>query len=92
MITGVDLMELQLRVARGENLSGLKLPEQPLGHSIEARICSEDCFNGFLPSTGKIQRYEFNGKVVNDWNHRRGNEIPKDVINTRLDSNMVSGD
>jgi len=38
----------------GENLEDLKVPEKPLGHSIEARICAEDPFNGFLPSTGKI--------------------------------------
>lgn len=79
MISGYDLMELQLRIAGGENLEHLKIPTEPLGHSIEARICSEDGFNDFLPSTGKINRLEFDGKEVRSWDHRRGNIIPDDV-------------
>ena len=59
MITGYDLVELQLRVAQGENLKDIKIPDKPLGHSIEARICAEDPFNNFLPSTGVIKKFNY---------------------------------
>jgi acetyl-CoA/propionyl-CoA carboxylase, biotin carboxylase, biotin carboxyl carrier protein len=49
-ITGLDLVELQLRVAAGEPL---ELPElTPIGHAIEARVYAEDSFHGFLPQAG----------------------------------------
>ena len=54
MITGLDLVELQIRVAQGE-----KLPKQKdikmEGHAIEARLYAEDPSNDFLPSAGHIQ-------------------------------------
>lgn len=54
-ITGVDLVEWQLRVASGE---GLPLRQKDLkidGHAIEARLYAENPANGFLPSTGKLE-------------------------------------
>ena len=54
MITGLDLVEWQLRVAHGEPLP---LQQEQLaihGHAIEARIYAEDPDRGFLPSTGKL--------------------------------------
>jgi 3-methylcrotonyl-CoA carboxylase alpha subunit len=54
MITGLDLVEWQLRVAVGEPLP-LKQEQVPLqGHAIEARLYAEAPFKGFLPSTGKL--------------------------------------
>ena len=54
MITGLDLVELQIRVAQGE-----KLPEQKdikiNGHAIEARLYAEDPANDFLPSIGRLE-------------------------------------
>jgi acetyl/propionyl-CoA carboxylase alpha subunit/acetyl-CoA carboxylase carboxyltransferase component len=55
-ITGLDLVELQIRVARGERLDGLVVREQ--GHCIEARVCAEDPDAGFLPAPGAIARFD----------------------------------
>lgn len=55
MITGVDLVEWQFRVAAGEALP-LAQDEIPLrGHAIECRITSESPFDGFLPATGVVR-------------------------------------
>lgn len=57
LITGLDLVEMQLRVAMGEPL-GLHQEEVQLrGHAIECRIYAEDPDNNFLPSPGKITRF-----------------------------------
>ena len=55
-VTGLDLVELQICVARNENLSGLKI--NSLGHAFEARVCAEDPDSGFLPAPGKIARFD----------------------------------
>jgi len=58
-ITGLDLVELQLRVASGEDL-GLTQDDLTIrGHSVEARIYAEDPGNDFLPSTGLLEVLEF---------------------------------
>ena len=56
-VTGLDLVEWQLRVASGERLPLAQDQLRQQGHAIEARIYSEDPRRGFLPSTGKIERF-----------------------------------
>lgn len=54
MITGLDLVECQLRLAAGEPLENVIPTSGFTGHAIEARIYAEDAFNGFLPTGGVI--------------------------------------
>jgi 3-methylcrotonyl-CoA carboxylase alpha subunit len=59
MVTGVDIVELMLRIAAGD---GLLLAQNDIacrGHAIEARICAEDSANGFLPCTGELAYVKF---------------------------------
>ena len=57
LVTGLDLVELMIRIAAGEKLR-LRQPNIALsGSAIEARIYAEDPARGFLPSTGRLARY-----------------------------------
>ena len=56
-ITGLDLVEWQLRVADGEALPLRQEALRIQGHAIEARICAENPDNNFLPATGRLQVY-----------------------------------
>ena len=57
LVTGLDLVEWQLRIASGEPLSFDQSGVTFNGWAIEARICAEDPTRGFIPSTGMITRY-----------------------------------
>jgi acetyl-CoA carboxylase biotin carboxylase subunit len=61
LVTGLDLVREQLRVAAGEKLSFAQEDVGWRGHSIEARICAEDPENGFLPSTGLVTSLDVPG-------------------------------
>jgi 3-methylcrotonyl-CoA carboxylase alpha subunit len=67
MITGMDLVEWQLRVAAGERLPKTQQELQRCGHSIEARIYAENADKDFLPSIGRLVHLEFpeHGAFVN---------------------------
>ena len=54
MVTGLDLVELQLRVAQGEPLPLRQADVQFSGHAIECRILAEDADTGFVPDTGTV--------------------------------------
>ncbi|MFE7897526.1 biotin carboxylase N-terminal domain-containing protein [Streptomyces sp. NPDC057424] len=56
LITGLDLVEWQLRVAAGEPLAFAQEDVRLTGHAVEARICAEDPARGFLPSGGTVLR------------------------------------
>jgi pyruvate carboxylase subunit A len=57
MVTGVDLVKTQVRVAQGEELGFEQAEVHPQGWAIEFRINAEDPGNGFIPAPGRISRY-----------------------------------
>ena len=87
-ITGLDLVELMIRVAAGEKLPLTQAQVQRNGWAIECRINAEDPFRNFLPSTGRLVRFTppvqtmFQGNTANllgvrvDTGVRDGGEIP----------------
>ncbi|KPM31668.1 Pyruvate carboxyl transferase subunit A [Croceitalea dokdonensis DOKDO 023] len=57
IIAGVDLVELQIKVARGEALNIKQTDLKIHGHAMELRVYAEDPLNDFLPSVGTLERY-----------------------------------
>ncbi len=74
-ITGVDLVEWQLRVASGEPLPLRQEQLSINGHAIEARLYAEDPAKGFLPSTGKLEVLDFHGDARVDTGVEAGSTI-----------------
>jgi 3-methylcrotonyl-CoA carboxylase alpha subunit len=74
-ITGLDLVELQLRVAAGEPLPFSQQQLAINGHAFEARLYAEDVPKGFLPATGTLEYLRFSGAARNDTGVRQGDEI-----------------
>jgi acetyl-CoA carboxylase biotin carboxylase subunit len=54
LVTGIDIVAEQIRIARGRQLSYKQEDIHLRGHAIECRINAEDPYNGFLPSTGRV--------------------------------------
>ena len=57
MRTGIDIVEEQIRIARGKEMGWTQEAIQPRGHAIELRIYAEDPANCFLPTPGKVTAY-----------------------------------
>ncbi len=76
MITGLDLVEWQLRVANGEPLPLTQAEVPLLGHAFEARVYAEAPAKGFLPSTGRLVHLQF----------------PAAAAGVRVDSGVEEGD
>jgi acetyl/propionyl-CoA carboxylase alpha subunit len=77
-ITGLDLVEWQIRVARGEKLPKQQHELSINGHAIEVRVYAEDSMNGFTPDIGRLERYRVPGgeSVRVDDAFVEGMEIP----------------
>ena len=78
MITGIDLVKEQIRIARGEKLGYTQADLKINGHALELRVYAEDPCNNFLPDIGKLEVYrrpQGNGIRVDD-GFEEGMEIP----------------
>ena len=79
MVTGVDLVAWQIRIARGERLTlDPQAVVQPRGHAVECRIYAEDPDSGFMPSPGRISglRVPQGPGVRDDSGAYDGGEVP----------------
>lgn len=74
-ITGVDLVEWQLRVASGESLPASQNELSINGHSFESRLYAEDVPKGFLPATGTLSHLQFPSGARSDSGVRAGDTI-----------------
>lgn len=78
LITGIDLVEQQIKVAKGEALSFVQEDLAIQGHAVELRIYAEDPLNNFLPSIGTLSKYKRpKGENIRlDDGYDEGMEIP----------------
>ncbi|NWF44559.1 acetyl-CoA carboxylase biotin carboxylase subunit [Hydrogenophaga sp. D2P1] len=83
-ITGVDLVELMIRVAAGEKLPLTQADVQRNGWAIECRINAEDPFRNFLPSTGRLVRFQPPAQTMHQSN-------TADLYGVRVDTGVVDG-
>ena len=78
LVTGIDLVQWQLRIAAGESLpwdqEGMRID----GHAFECRITAEDPYHGFMPATGRIEHLEIPSGPGVRWDGalRAGQDIP----------------
>jgi geranyl-CoA carboxylase alpha subunit len=75
-IIGLDLVELQLRVARGEPLGLVQEDIKFSGHAIEVRLCSEDAGHDFMPQSGRMALWQMPDGVRVEHALQSGSEIP----------------
>ena len=75
-ITGLDLVELQLRVAAGEPLGLRQEDIRFSGHAIEVRLCSEDAAHDFMPQSGRMALWQMPGDLRVEHALQSGSEIP----------------
>jgi geranyl-CoA carboxylase alpha subunit len=75
-VTGLDLVELQLRVAAGEELPVQQQDVHITGHSIEVRLCCEDSQNGFMPQSGSLSLWRAPSGVRVEHALESGSTVP----------------
>ncbi len=77
-ITGLDLVEQQIRIARGEPLTIRQEDLRINGHSIELRVTAEDPLDNFLPNVGRLERYRppLGEYIRVDDGYEEGQEVP----------------
>ncbi|SNX71167.1 3-methylcrotonoyl-CoA carboxylase alpha subunit [Cereibacter ovatus] len=74
-VTGIDLVEWQLRIASGEPLPLTQAQIPLIGHAFEARLYAEDVPAGFLPATGRLDHLRFADGIRADTGVRSGDRI-----------------
>jgi 3-methylcrotonyl-CoA carboxylase alpha subunit len=90
-ITGLDLVEWQLRVASGEPLPLQQHELRRHGHAIEARICAENPDSNFLPATGRLEVYRTPAGATSFERAARGEPgAPSSAV--RVDAGVREGD
>jgi geranyl-CoA carboxylase alpha subunit len=75
-ITGLDLVELQFRVAGGEPLGFRQDDIKFSGHAIEVRLCSEDAGHDFMPQSGRMALWQMPSEIRVEHALQSGSEIP----------------
>ena len=75
-VTGLDLVELQLRVASGEPLGLVQEEIKFSGHAIEVRLCSEDAAHDFMPQSGRMALWQMPQGIRVEHALESGSEIP----------------
>ncbi|MDN6882194.1 acetyl-CoA carboxylase biotin carboxylase subunit [Variovorax sp. CAN2819] len=76
MVTGLDLVELQLRVAAGEPLPISQQDVRMTGYAIEVRLCAEDPQQGFMPQSGTLAAWRPSAALRTEHALRDGAEVP----------------
>jgi len=87
-ITGIDLVEQMIRVAAGEKLSFGQKDVKIDGWAIENRVYAEDPYRGFLPSTGRLVRYQ---PPVDGWTDDGAENGRRGVDGVRVDDGVYEG-
>ena len=87
-ITGIDLVEQMIRVAAGEKLGFTQDKVKIEGWSIENRVYAEDPYRGFLPSTGRLVRYD---PPVEGWTDDGSANGRRGVDGVRVDDGVYEG-
>ena len=87
-ITGIDLVEQMIRVAAGEKLAITQDDVKIEGWSIENRVYAEDPYRGFLPSTGRLVRYN---PPVDGWTEDEDGNGRRGVDGVRVDDGVYEG-
>jgi propionyl-CoA carboxylase alpha chain len=92
MVTGLDLVRLQLLVASGEPLPANAAPDAPRGHAIEVRLYAEDAAADFLPQTGTLACFAVTGETGEPAGTFTAPDGDTPERGLRLDSGFEAGD